>query len=468
MKKLSQSLLFALTLSPLFATASERFMDYFITSPGKLGDSHRATFERVIADIDARRFPAAEMNLARLLAEDTLDGQVRANLLADLGILKAVNAGADEGLLDITAAIELMEASMGPYDAALIDLLVARAAISQDLEAFEVAEESLRRAQHIAHRHDGVYTRNQLPIVQQLTHVHLAQGLVYSADREQRFNLKISEQVYGEDSPEIVGVLQQVGGYFANRGAALPVIPPITSKQFQTEAEAFTEQYRLSLFRESVELYDRAIRILEDSRGPNDLSLVPALKGLAEARLLQRTSTRYAEKAMERVLSIVESNPGTDIADHARALVDLGDTYTITADNRANDAYLKAWNLLTDNAGYEDVRNELFGTPKRIFPENVRVIVLDRQPISVEPGEPLFANVEFSVVDSGRVARVRVVDGNVPNDEKNMLRRHMRNARFRPRIVDGEIVATEGLMLHQTFEVIEPEPEFNASFETGP
>ncbi|MDZ7684895.1 MAG: hypothetical protein U5O39_07685 [Gammaproteobacteria bacterium] len=110
-----------------------------------------------------------------------------------------------------------------------------------------------------------------------------------------------------------------------------------------------------------------------------------------------------------------------------------------------------------------EVRNEIFGTPKRLFPKP-RAFALDYQPISVDEGEPLFANVEFSVADNGRVARAKVLDGNVPNEKKNALRSHFQSdTKYRPRIVDGEVVETDGLMLHQTFKVQKLPSEFSAT-----
>lgn len=456
------------------AQASEEYLELMINVPDFEDSAIQAGVDAALERIDERAYPEAEMEfgkvIARLEKNGGADARTVAYLIANRGVLKAINAGATDALLDLDTAIERLEAVGGPFDRNLIDMLIARGLISRDVEAFEIAEESLRRAQHIAHRHDGVYTRDQLPIVRHLTNVHLAQGMVLNADREQRFNLRISEQTFGEDSEEIVPVLEQIGTYFANRGEALPVVPPITSKEFQSQAEAFTEQYRIGLFRESIDLFDRAIDIVENHHGPNDLRLVRILRGLAEARLMQRTAGRYAERAMERAVSIVDANPGTDVTDRARILVDLGDVYTITSDHRADETYLQAWNLLTgaDDPALIEVRNELFGTPTRLFPDKIRAIALDRQPSSVEAGNPLYADVEFSVVENGRVSNVKIVDGNVPNEEMNMLRRHLRSAKFRPRIVNGEIVGTEGLMLHQTFEVIDPDPEFNASFETGP
>ena len=146
----------------------------------------------------------------------------------------------------------------------------------------------------------------------------------------------------------------------------------------------------------------------------------------------------------------------------------MGDVFTITTDPRAEEKYLEAWELLSSDPRLLDVRYELFGTPKRLFPERTGIIALDRRPISVEEGDPLFANLEFSVIDNGRVAQVKVIDGNVPNERKNQLRRDLREVRFRPRIVDGETVSTEGLTFHQAYEVVLPRPEFRTTTDSFP
>ncbi|MDZ7684894.1 MAG: hypothetical protein U5O39_07680 [Gammaproteobacteria bacterium] len=333
MNKMKAPLLLALALVPITfgAKASEQLISHLVTSPGSLDPVNAATFNAILAHVDDRGYAKAEMKLAELLTNDEIAGRSRANLLANLGILKAVNAGAEEGIIDLNEAIALMEAATGPYNRALIELLVAKAAIGREARALELAEESLRRAQHIAHRQGGVYTEEQLPIVHALTNIHLKQGMEFSANREQRFKLRINEQVHGEDSEELVPVLQNVASYFAHRGDAVPMISPITSSiRYRSQSVDEIERYRVSLFRDAINLYDRAIKILENAHGTNDLRLVSPLKGLANARLMQRTAPGPAERAMERALSIVRSNPGTDITDHARALVDLGDVYTIT------------------------------------------------------------------------------------------------------------------------------------------
>ncbi|MEX2327555.1 MAG: tetratricopeptide repeat protein [Pseudomonadales bacterium] len=469
------ALLLALLLASVAASSSQRYFDYYFTDTDIVDGEILDQLRQVRLQVDQHNYDIAVALMEELyeaIEPQRISSHSHARLLSNAGLLKAVSGEPDRGMLLIGQAIEWIETTQGPYDELLIDLLTLQGVIASDQDEFEVAEDNLRRAQHIAHRLGGVYTRRQLKIVDLLTGLSLSRNFTLEADRQQRFSLKINEQVYGHNSEELVPILEKLGSYFADRGNTIPLRIVSASQIPQVDPGASTEQYRIGLFRESIELYERAIKIIEDNYGANDLRLVPALKGLADTRLKQRTSRRYAEQAMERMLEIVASNPATDIADHARALVDLADIYTVTSDRRAHATYLEAWNLLDAHPELDDVKNELFGMPRRLYPEKNYVIRLDRLPSHVDGDTtvPLYADVEFSVIDDGRVSDVRVIDGNVPNEEKNYIRKRLGYSRYRPRIVDGEFVETQGLMLHQAFEYVEPERsmELNVNTNTVP
>jgi hypothetical protein len=333
---------------------------------------------------------------------------------------------------------------------------MARGLTQTELETFSSAEESFRRAQHISHRVGGVFTPEQLEIVDQITRLNLRQGKLIAADREQAFNLRISEQAYGEESEKLLPVLQRLGAYFATRGNMMP-LSTVPDYRY----------YREDLFRRSIALYQRAIRIIEHSYGVTDLRLVEPLRGLARARLLQITNRRASEAALERVLSIVESNPETDLPDRIAAMVGLGDIYTITGDTRASEVYLQTWQLMQENEQQKQLSTEIFGSPTRLYPEGSRVLYLDRRPdAAAEEDVELYVDVEYSISGSGRVKNIQLLDKNVPNAQVRNLRSRLSATRFRPRIIDGELVATESLMVHQTYQVIGSNPsEKNVSIK---
>ncbi len=463
MRRCTAFIFLSLVIGP--ARGTDLLVDY-IMMPQDLAQAEQEVFDVILSDLSTQNLDRATEQLNALTAR-LADSPAKPILIGNLGIMKALAGNSDEAVQHLSDAVSQVDENVGPFSETLVDLLVARAIINVNSGAMEQAEDDLRRAQHITHRQQGVYNESQLPIIQQLTAVHLAKGMILSADREQRFNLRINEQVLGEDSEGLVPVLASVGSYFASRADTFPVLPATPSIEMKSQAEAFTTPYRTALFRESIDLFERAIDIIETKYGENDLRLVPLLKDLASARLLQGSSARFAESAHERAARIVTSNPDTDIPDRAAALVDLADIYTITGDGRAKKTYREAWALLQEPA-YEGTRNELFGTPKRLFPEEVRIIAINRQPLSVEEGTHLYADVEYQVMDNGRVASIKIVDSNVPNGDLASLRSVLRGTKFRPRMVDGDPVATKGMSLHQTFRVWPRDPTFDASMKASP
>lgn len=387
---------------------------------------------------------------AEILIDDNLD-LAQSNpilfgkLLANLGVILAHQEKYPESMQALDVSIQSIEDASNPYTFTLKKITMARGLVQTRLRLFEEAEESFRRAQHITHRIGGVYSPDQLEVLRHLTRLNLKQGNLIDADREQEFSLRVSEQVYGENSEELLPVLQRLGAYFASRGS-----------MFSLSSGPDFRYFRDQMFRQSLRYYDRAIKIVEDNYGVNDLRLIEPLRGLARARLLQVTHRSASEVALERVVYIVDSNPASDVTDRVKALISLGDIYTITGDKRASDVYLSAWNLMQEDTAYRNLAAEVFGTPTRLHPDMDSVLYLDRLPdAALEEEVELFIDVGYSVLANGRVSNIKLIEKNVPNAQVRYMRALLADARFRPRILDGELVATDNLMIHQTFQVLD-------------
>lgn len=409
--------------------------------------------------IEAERIDES-LALGKLMVEiaesdETIDKISFARALSNYAVIQAMMGDRGVAVMQSDRAIELIEA-FDPFHPDLFNILMVRSYTENAEDLFTEAEDSLRRAQHIVHRQDGVYSRRQLPVIKAIAGVKMAQGAHLDADLEQRFNLKVSEKAYGQASEELMPTLNQLGNYFANRGASIA---------FNAEQEE--RMYRDRLFREATRMFERSISIIEDKYGDTDLRLVEPLKGLARAKFKRGTGLINAERPMERALSIVRGNPATDKADHAKALVDLADLYTLTSDSRAGDLYIEAWQLLSDDQAQEQLQYELFARPKRLHPEVPIQPVLFRHPVGVEKGEELFVDIRFDIREDGRVRNAVIQDGNVANSDRKQMRNFVAGMRYRPRVVEGELAETEGMDLHQNYLFKERIPETKISISTG-
>ena len=301
-----------------------------------------------------------EFDAAISLSQDLLDSaeplrdadpSTYGQVMINHGILRVAAGDYQLGLSIIERGMEFLEARTNPFDEILINSVMSKGIAQMLLGSFTEAEDTFRRAQHITHRNRGVYNEEQLPMISYLAATNLRQRDSLAADQQQRFSLRVAEQSYGPNSIEILPTLIRLGSYFASRGDTIPL-----------GADTELRLLRNILFKDSINLYFRAIEIIELNYGVNDLLLLTPLRGLASARMFEVTQRRYAESALLRSLEIVDSNPNSGLTDRAQALVDLGDFYIITSDKRGQETYLSAWATLQETPETQQLASSLFGS----------------------------------------------------------------------------------------------------------
>ena len=311
------------------------------------------------------------------------------------------------------------------------------------LGRYSEAISALRFAEHIMNRDSGLFMRYETLISDYLMITCYRAKNTSCFDQEQFIRLLKAERRLGGDSPELVGKLIELGSHFAGRGASLPIM--------------FTSEMRMKrdvLFKHSINMYQRAIEIIERQYGSNDLRLIEPLRGLASARMLKNTGRKFAEEALLRSLDIVSNNPDSDPTDKAQALIDLGDLYIITSDSSASETYLRAWEILQASPETQHLAHSAFDSPIRLFPRIQPTLFLERRPYAANPGDELFIQLTFDVNAFGRVENVRLLEKNVPSEQFRALRQRIKGSRYRPRIKNGELVETKDIELRQLFEVL--------------
>lgn len=362
-------------------------------------------------------------------------------LMVNHGIMQYTAGHYDAAMTSIDEGLLLIESQHKGFSEKLVHGLTARGAVEMSLRRYEDADESFRRAQHIIHREQGVTSERQLNLVRLLASSSNHQRKYLEADQLNMFSLHVAERSWGANSMELVPVLVQLGGYFSNRSYNTPYDPgvdPLTQKEL--------------LFRRALGMFNRSIDIIEQTYGPNDIRLLEPLRALGKARMQNAGGRNLAIKPYTRALQIVEENAASDATDRALALVDMGDLHTVLRDSgAAREYYLQAWQLMQETEELRTIAQKTFVAPIQLHPTQKTIIRLGRTPDAAKPGTKLFARLNYDVSADGRVRNIKVIDRNVPNSRVRDLRLILRSTYFRPRIVDGELVATEGLVLHQRF-----------------
>ena len=428
--------------------ADREILDYLVGSI-TISEESQITYIDIEDLLEDRYFEEA-INLAQNIIDDNNSLEVAepvifGKLLGNLAIVLNYAGQYEDSLSVFTSALNFMEPALPQFSPDLINIILAKASTLITMEKLDEAEQQLRRAQHITHRDDGVYTVNQLPIVKKLFEISSRTGDYLNSDKQKYLTLQILKKTYGSESTELLPTLISLGRYYADRGSS--------SGQF---GDGQLSHLRLSLFGQSISLYEEAIEIIENNYGVSDPRLIEPLEGIARTRYIQRVNKK-SEEAAERVLRIIENNPATDTQDRVNAIIRLGDLYTLTSDSRAPELYLRAWKLIQESEEYKEQRINIFARPLRLWPRAQRMIYLDKRPTTANDSDKeLFIEVEYAVKPNGRVSNIRLLTKNVPNNEVRRLRTHLYETRFRPKIIQGKIVETSKLVFRQRFLVANP------------
>ncbi len=353
-----------------------------------------------------------------------------------------------DALASFTEAEILIEASAGPFAPRLMPAIQGQALSYIGLRDFDNAVDTLHRAQHITRRYSGISSTNELNILSQLIELGEHTGNDSDVHTLRRLNLKVLEDTYGENAPQVLPAVMALAEHLTNLAGGIHTNIG-KGANFQHSATSGPEVTQDRMFDLSEDLYLRGIEIIEQHHGAAAPELIPLLAGIVRSKLIKGLGKGKAIRAQERIIDIIRGDPGSDVSDVARAMVTLGDTLTMWDDADAGAAYKAAWSAIPPDADYDYLRDELFGQPVRLHPRTAIPLMLRKRPWRKE-GET-YAEIEYRVHGNGRPTGFDIIESTAPPRANRYLLGKLYQARFRPRMVDGEAVLTEGLIWHQDY-----------------
>ena len=372
----------------------------------------------------------------------TLSGLNRLKALCNVAIMKVASGDYTDGLVGLDNSIAALSDLVKPFDPVMVRALVVRGIAALSAEDYNESREALRRAQHILHREEGVFTLNQLPLVDYLALTNLRAGEPFSADREQLFSVTIVKKEFGDRSESIIPRLIRVGNYFAQRAMGIPI---------STDTDSLNQ--RAWMLKTSRQMHLDTIEIFEELYGTDSPKLIAPLRRLAKAKLMASMGRKSAESDLRRALELSSKNEEVDKAEVYAVNVDLGDFYAVTKNEKSAAQYLLSWKLMQEEDAGKQLAKSYFGSPVRLHPPKISHFSLDRLPDSAEPGSELFVDLEFGINEVGRVFNAKITDKNIPNDQARAVRQREKNTIYRPRIEEGVFVPVDANQLRQLFKV---------------
>ncbi|WP_295798535.1 hypothetical protein [uncultured Microbulbifer sp.] len=360
--------------------------------------------------------------------------------------------------------IEDMEAEYGAYGAGIDEQLLGLGAALQRAGAHEEAISQFRRAMLINRVNEGLYSLNQVPMIERMIDSQIALNEWEDANDNQEYLFWLHAKNFGEKDPRM-----------------LPIINQLSSWHLQ----AYIDEKGATLFEHLISatnLYALAVDIISHNFGANDLRLVDALRGLkatnyylatyagepqqavvvntsfngspmdsenrAQLDHYRMNSFSSGKSAITRIMNVYQKNPQSPPAASAKAKVELGDWYMMFNKwHSARETYGEAYQALWDNGATNKEIDEIFGRPA----------ALPALPLLDEDREVLahsYVTVSYDVTAFGKARNIKILNA-APEDKvsiRSRVRNVLKRAKFRPRFVNGEPVDTSGIVQRFVFD----------------
>jgi len=330
--------------------------------------------------------------------------------LAALGLIQAELRSTDEALTNLHEAIGLVVEAEGELSPTLIEYYRGLGRTYIKSAQYNEAIVSLEQAQHISQRHLGLFNVEQSPLLDDITTAYLGLGDTVEARKMQVERLDNALRRYGAADPRVIPYRYTLARYYQQ--SRLP--------------ESAREQYQ------------EVLKAQEQRLGANDAGVLAPLRELVSLDLLL-TQGADSERR-DRLAAVLGENAAANAVERGLSLALLGDWATVTGDTAgAADYYRQAWSALS--ASSERDAAAYFAKPAMID--------------FVPPLSPVDRNerrrpytwaeivLEFDVSREGLPSGVRVVTRDARTTAlQARYSRRMRETHFRPRLVDGEPVAT--------------------------
>ncbi|MDH4046938.1 MAG: tetratricopeptide repeat protein [Gammaproteobacteria bacterium] len=374
------------------------------------------------ADTLAKRIVELSIKLYGINSHDS------AKALTNLGTVQYHNKEFESAQLNYKAAIEIIERIEDRLHADLINPLNGLGAAQLAAGRPDLARDTFDHSVHISHVNDGPHNLRQIEMLDALTETYLLVGETSDAldVQENVYNLQVRN--VDPDSEDVLPALERQANWM----------------------------HRMQRYNSERNTYRRIIRILESSRGRDDLSLIPPLTGLGRSYLFVEpydpefqtyTPASGGEVYLKRALRIAENNPESNWEIQHISLLALGDFYTLTERaNRAKKVYEETWELLSAEEDRIPSRIETMESPiilQSISPtryyNSTRQDFGQARPENFERGTIV---VGYSISKSGQSTNISLIESDPPGlvEMENDVLRNVRDLVYRPRFKDGEIV----------------------------
>jgi len=351
-----------------------------------------------------------------------------------------------------------IELDGGAWDRGLVEELASLGRLQQQQGNHVGAIQTLDRAIHVNRINSGLYTLEQIPVVEQLILSYMALGDWEEADTYNNYLFHVLYKAYGKDDPRLIPVLERLAtwniqafkiGYGSLMGIKL------RQSQIMFSAAARMVDVHFGKADKRFVNYQRNIAsssylgarnpdlMVEIGRPEYRVMQQMLAEKLNEQRQVQSPGFRTGERALVEIVMFYQEQ-GYDAYALAEAITHVGDWYLMFGqDKGALGNYKVAWDILQELEDSEELTQRLFGkvTPLPAFGSSIETPdAFYRNGAGTEALSFDYADLTFDVTVKGLARNVKSISEETEDNQAQLskLRSSVRSMRFRPLLNDGE------------------------------
>ena len=356
------------------------------------------------------------------------------------------------------SAVTDIELDGGAWDGGLVEELASLGRLQQQQGNHIGAIQTLDRAIHVNRINSGLYTLEQIPVVEQLIQSHMALGDWEEADIYNNYLYHVQQKAYGFDDPRLIPVLERLAtwniqAFKIGHGSLLGI--KLQQSQIMFNAAARMVDVHFGKADERFINYQRNIASSAylAAKNPDLMSQIDKseyrtrqqvfAKQMNEQRQVQPSGFRTGERALlEVVMFYQEQGYGTYVL--AEAITHLADWYLIFGRRQsALKSYKLAWDMLQGLEDSEELTQQLFGSVTPLPAFGLSIEVPDAFYRTEDGSQALrfdYADLTFDVTENGLARNVESISEETEDNQAQLgkLRNSTRSMRFRPLVIDGE------------------------------
>ena len=391
-------------------------------------------------------------------------------LLLLLGIWSPVSPGQEQpgaaqerSIREYEELIAELESSQGAYAGQLVETHLSLGLLHQQAGSHPQALVALKRALQSMRVNEGLNSMNQVTILEAIIDSNVALDARDELRRNYEYLFWLYRRNYGEDSAGLVPVIKRIGKWYYDLYNFSPpsttVEPLIAADDLYARALKLipadsTPEERIGIlynvavinYHVAEDVMDPMLSHVEIREGmiPHGRS-TPYVNEIAVRQYYADQSFFRGKRSLNGIIEIYEKDLPATIMEYARALIFMGDWYTVQ--RRVWDGgrlYQRAWTALVEHDVDPAQIDELLGTPQPI----------EHLPIPGEAevqsdADSYYVDALLDVPAGGWPRNIRIQAVHPP-EETDLFQRGKRGiaaTRYRPRFHDGNPVATSDVEL---------------------